>query len=185
MGARSNAWANFAYFPWKDHGIQSPEQDGEVNNVISFGFLVGLFFQELCKVPNLQLPVLAHFHEWMAGLGLMRIKHLNLPVATVFTTHATLLGRYLCTDNPDFYNKLPWINPDQAAGHYNIYARYCVERGATHSADVFTTVSDITGLEAEKLLGRRPDFVTLNGLNIRTSQAACMNFRICINNIRK
>ena len=97
----------------------------------------------------------------------MRIKHLNLPVATVFTTHATLLGRYLCTDNPDFYNKLPWINPDHAAGHYNIYARYCIERGATHSADVFTTVSDITGLEAEKLLGRRPDMVTPNGLNIQ------------------
>ncbi len=97
----------------------------------------------------------------------MRIKHLNLPVATVFTTHATLLGRYLCTDNADFYSKLPWINPDHAAAHYNIFARYAIEKGATHSAEVFTTVSDITGLEAEKLLGRRPDMVTPNGLNIQ------------------
>ena len=116
FGAALERLGEFKYYLWKDHGIQAPD-DGEVNNVVSFGFLVGLFFQELCKVPNLQLPVLAHFHEWMGGLGLMRIKHLNLPVATVFTTHATLLGRYLCTDNPDFYNKLPWINPDHAAGH--------------------------------------------------------------------
>jgi glycogen synthase len=167
FGAALERLGEFKYFLWKDHGIQVNDGDWEVNNVTSFGFLVGLFFQELCKVPNMQLPVLAHFHEWMAGLGLMRIKHLNLPVATVFTTHATLLGRYLCTDNPDFYNKLPWINPDHAAGHYNIYARYCIERGATHSADAFTTVSDVTGLEAEKLLSRRPDVVTPNGLNIR------------------
>lgn len=156
----------FKYYLWKDHGIGVADHDGEVNTVVAFGFLVGLFFQELCKVPGLQLPVLAQFHEWMSGLGAMRIKFLDLPVATVFTTHATLLGRYLCTDNPDFYNKLPWINPEHAAGHYNIYARYCIERGATHCANVFTTVSDITGLEAEKLLGRRPDIVTPNGLNI-------------------
>ncbi len=167
FGAALERLGEFKYFLWKDHGIQVNDGDWEVNNVASFGFLVGMFFQELCKVPNLQLPMLAHFHEWMAGLGLMRIKHLNLPVATVFTTHATLLGRYLCTDNADFYSKLPWINPDHAAGHYNIYARYCVERGATHSADVFTTVSDVTGLEAEKLLARRPDVVTPNGLNLR------------------
>ena len=167
FGAALDRLGEFKYYLWKDHGIQAPDNDWEVNNTLSFGCLVGIFFQELCKVPNVQLPVLAHFHEWMSGLGLMRIKHLNLPVATVFTTHATLLGRYLCTDNPDFYNKLPWVNPDHAAGHYNIYARYCIERGATHSADVFTTVSDVTGLEAEKLLARRPDVVTPNGLNIR------------------
>ncbi len=167
FGAALDRLGEFKYYLWKDHHIEAPEADWEVNNVVSFGFLVGLFFQELTKVPNVQLPVLAHFHEWMAGIGAMRIKHLNLPVATVFTTHATLLGRYLCTDNPDFYNKLPWINPDHAAAHYNIYARYAIEKAATHSSDVFTTVSDITGLEAEKLLGRRPDTVTPNGLNIQ------------------
>jgi glycogen synthase len=167
FGAAMNRLGEFKYYLWKDHGISTPDDDGEVNNTVSFGFLVGQFFQELCKVPHVQLPMLAHFHEWMGGVGAMRIKFLNLPVATVFTTHATLLGRYLCTDNPDFYSKLPWINPDQAAGHYNIYARYCLERGATHSCDVFTTVSDVTGLEAEKLLSRRPDVVTPNGLNIR------------------
>jgi len=166
FAAAMNRLGEVKYYLWKDHGIQPSESDWETNNVAVFGFLVGMFFQQLCAAPNVQLPVIAHFHEWMGGLGVMRVKHLNLPIATVFTTHATLLGRYLCTDNPDFYSKLPWINSDQAAGHYNIYARYCIERGATHSADVFTTVSDITGLEAEKLLARKPDVITPNGLNI-------------------
>ncbi len=167
FGAAYHRLGEFKYSLWKDHGIQVPDNDWEVNNVTVFGYLVGMLLQQVTEVPDVQLPVLAHFHEWMGGLAILRAKFLNLPVATVFTTHATLLGRYLCTDNPDFYSKLPWINPDHAAGHYNIYARYCIERGAAHCADVFTTVSDITGFEAEKLICRRPDVITPNGLNIQ------------------
>ncbi len=156
----------FKHILWADHRIESPPADGDVDNVIAFGFLAGMFFQVLSEVCAGRRPIVAHFHEWMSGLGLMRIKYLKLPVASVFTTHATLLGRYLCTDNPDFYAKIDHINADHAAGHYNIYARYCIERGAADQADVFTTVSDVTALEAEKLLCRRPDVVTPNGLNI-------------------
>ena len=157
----------FKYMLWKDHGVQAPDEDSEVNNVTAFGFLTGLFFQELCRTANGRRQILAHFHEWMAGLGAMRIRFLKLPVATVFTTHATLLGRYLCTDNADFYAKIDHINPDHAAGHYRIYPRYCIERGAAHCCDVFTTVSDVTALEAEKMLQRKPDLITPNGLNIQ------------------
>jgi glycogen(starch) synthase len=167
FAAAMNRMGEFKYYLWKDHGIQAADADYEVNNVTAFGFLVGMFFQQLCGVSGVPTPILAHFHEWMAGLGAMRIKFLNLPIATVFTTHATLLGRYLCTDNPDFYSKLPYIHPDDAAGHYNIYARYCIERGSTACADVFTTVSDVTGYEAERLLCRKPDVITPNGLNIQ------------------
>ena len=163
--AAFNRLGEFKYMLWKDHSIQAPDHDIDTNNVTMFGFLLGLFFQEFCRAAGPR-PIVAHFHEWMSGLGLMRLAFLKLPVATVFTTHATLLGRYLCTDNPDFYSKLDSINPDHAAGHYNIYARYCIERGAAHLADVFTTVSDITALEAEKLLHRKPDVVTPNGLNV-------------------
>ena len=157
----------FKYVLWKDHGIQAPDNDTDTNNVVVFGMLVGMFFQELCRFKPESRSIIAHFHEWMVGPGLMRINFLKLPVATVFTTHATLLGRYLCTDNPDFYSKLDSINPDHAAGHYAIYPRYCLERGAAQLADVFTTVSDITALEAEKLLLRKPDVITPNGLNIQ------------------
>lgn len=50
--------------------------------------------------------IVAHFHEWLAGLGLVLCRHRQMPIATIFTTHATLLGRYLCAGNVDFYNKL-------------------------------------------------------------------------------
>ena len=50
--------------------------------------------------------VVAHFHEWLAGVGLILLRLWGVDVATVFTTHATLLGRYLCAGNIDFYNNL-------------------------------------------------------------------------------
>lgn len=50
--------------------------------------------------------MVAHFHEWLAGIGLCLCRARRLPVATIFTTHATLLGRYLCAGAVDFYNNL-------------------------------------------------------------------------------
>lgn len=171
IGSVWSRLGEFKYLMWVDHRIGCPDNDGEVNNVVVLGFLVTMFLQQVCNAPGANLPILAHYHEWMGGLAALRVKHLGLPVAQVFTTHATLLGRYLCTDNEDFYSRLPDINPDHAAGHYNIYARYCIERGAADCAEVFTTVSDITGIEAEKLLGRKPDVLTPNGLNIQKFSA--------------
>ena len=103
----------------------------------------------------------------MGGVAVPRIAHLRLPVTTVFTTHATLLGRYLASDSPDFYNHLPFINADEQASKYNIYARFAIVRAAAHASTVFTTVSDVTAFESEKLLGRKPDAILPNGLNIR------------------
>jgi hypothetical protein len=34
---------------------------------------------------------------------------LGYDCALIFTTHATLLGRYLCAGSVDFYNHLPWV----------------------------------------------------------------------------
>uniref|UniRef100_A0A3Q3GKR1 Glycogen [starch] synthase n=1 Tax=Labrus bergylta TaxID=56723 RepID=A0A3Q3GKR1_9LABR len=115
--------------------------------------------------------IVAHFHEWLAGLGLVLCRHRQLPIATIFTTHATLLGRYLCAGNVDFYNKLANFNVDKEAGDRQIYHRYCLERAAAHCAHVFTTVSQITAIEAEYLLKRKPDIVTPNGLNVKKFSA--------------
>jgi glycogen(starch) synthase len=45
---------------------------------------------------------------------------------------------------------------DKEAGDRGIYHRYCIERAAVHCAHVFTTVSEITGVEVEHLLRRKP-----------------------------
>ena len=83
-----------------------------------------------------------------------------------------MLGRYLCASgNVDFYNSLASIDVDHEAGKYGIYHRYCIERAAVHTADVFTTISQITALEAEYLLKRKPDGILPNGLNVTKFQA--------------
>jgi glycogen(starch) synthase len=154
------------YLLWADHGISTTADDGEVNEVVAFGFTVAEFFRHLTAVAQGR-AILAHFHEWMGGLAVPRIAHMRLPVGTIFTTHATLLGRYLAADSPDFYGHLPFINADEQAAKYNIYPRYAIEKAATHAATVFTTVSEVTAFEAEKLLGRHPDQILPNGLNIQ------------------
>lgn len=108
------------------------------------------------KLDNVRPPIIAHFHEWLAGVALVLLKNRNLNIATIFTTHATLLGRYLCAGDVDFYNNLNRFDVDAEAGKRQIYHRYCIERAAAHCADVFTTVSHITAYEAEFLLKRRP-----------------------------
>jgi len=154
------------YLMWKDHGISTVASDGEVNEVIAFGFAVTEFFKHLTAILPGQ-RILAHFHEWMGGVAVPRIAHLRFPVSTIFTTHATLLGRYLASDDPDFYEHLSQVDPAAAATHYNIYPRFAIERAAAHAATIFTTVSEVTAVETSKLLGRLPDAILPNGLNIQ------------------
>jgi glycogen(starch) synthase len=164
--ARFNRLGEDKYFMWTDHGISTLTNDGEVNEVVAFGFTVTEFFRELTSVAP-GATVLAHFHEWMGGVAVPRIAHLRLPVTTVFTTHATLLGRYLAGDNPNFYNQLPYLNSDAEAAKYQILPRHQIEKAAAHASTVFTTVSEVTAVEAEHILGRKPDVILPNGLNIR------------------
>ena len=105
--------------------------------------------------------MIAHFHEWLAGVALVLTRKRSIPISTIFTTHATLLGRYLCAGDVDFYNNLKYFDVDAEAGKRGIYHRYCIERAAAHCADVFTTVSHITAYEAEWLLKRKPGKLNL------------------------
>jgi glycogen(starch) synthase len=154
------------FLMWQDHHIETPPDDGELNETIAFGFAVAEFFRHFTQVMK-DRPILAHFHEWMGGVAVPRIAHMRLPVSTVFTTHATLLGRYLAGDNPHFYDQLPYIDPDREAAKYLIYPRFAIERAAAHASTVFTTVSEVTAVEAERLLGRSPEVIVPNGLNIQ------------------
>ena len=158
------------YALWADHHISTTQDDAEVNEVVAFGFSVTELFARLSAKAGSR-PILAHFHEWMAGVAIPRIAHLKLPVATVFTTHATLLGRYLAGDNPNFYEQLPYTDPDAMAAKYQIYAKWQIERAATHASTVFTTVSEVTDAEAQQLLGRKADAIVPNGLNIQRFSA--------------
>lgn len=156
---------------WDVAGIPSPPDDHETNEAIVFGYLVAWFLGEfVCHEKK--TAVIAHFHEWLAGVALPLCKARKIDVTTVFTTHATILGRYLCAGSVDFYNHLQWFDVDHEAGKRGIYHRYCIERASAHSSDVFTTVSHITAYESEHLLKRKPDGVLPNGLNVTKFAAA-------------
>ncbi|PPQ78889.1 hypothetical protein CVT25_002377 [Psilocybe cyanescens] len=155
---------------WNLAGIPSPPSDHETNETIVFGYLVAWFLGDYVA-RQLTTAVIAHFHEWQAGLAIPLCRKRHIDVTTVFTTHATLLGRYLCAGSVDFYNNLQYFDVDHEAGKRGIYHRYCIERSATHCADVFTTVSHITAYESEHLLKRKPDGVLPNGLNVVKFQA--------------
>ncbi|XP_018318570.1 glycogen [starch] synthase [Agrilus planipennis] len=178
MDIGSAAWKLDEYKSelWSKSNIGIPHLDIETNDALILGCMVTDFLAEFRTAAEefgdgIPPRIVAHFHEWQAGLGLImtRMRHIN--VATLFTTHATLLGRYLCAGNIDFYNSLDKFNVDEEAGRRQIYHRYCIERAATHLAHVFTTVSDITGFEAEHLLKRKPDVITPNGLNVKKFSA--------------
>ncbi|XP_065715740.1 glycogen [starch] synthase, muscle isoform X2 [Patagioenas fasciata] len=156
---------------WESCAIGVPWYDREANDAVLFGFLVAWFLGEFAAQSEERPFIVGHFHEWLAGLGLVLSRARRLPVATIFTTHATLLGRYLCAGSVDFYNNLQSFDVDKEAGERQIYHRYCLERAAAHCAHVLTTVSHVTAAEAEHLLKRKPDLVTPNGLNVRKFSA--------------
>uniref|UniRef100_A0A3B4XNX5 Glycogen [starch] synthase n=2 Tax=Seriola lalandi dorsalis TaxID=1841481 RepID=A0A3B4XNX5_SERLL len=156
---------------WQTCNIGLPYHDREANDSLILGSLIAWFFKELTDNLGDKPNVVAHFHEWQAGPGLILSRSRKIPMATVFTTHATLLGRYLCAGNADFYNNLDKFNIDKEAGERQIYHRYCLERAAVHCAHVFTTVSQITAVEANHMLHRKPDVVTPNGLNVKKFSA--------------
>lgn len=159
------------YLLWEHHGISSPPGDGLLDQVVAFGYLVKNFFWELSHIDKKQ-PIIAHFHEWMAGTPIPDMRRDRLDnVKIVFTTHATLLGRYLAMNNPVFYDHLGFTDWQKEAKHFNIEAQVNIERAATHGAHIFTTVSDVTARECAQLLGREPDVILPNGLNIERYEA--------------
>lgn len=148
-----------------DHKINIVNPDVLLQEVLFFGHLVTYFFRTLNSIATGK-EIIAHFHEWMTGMPIGRIKKENLKVRTVFTTHATILGRYVAMNDNNFYRNLSSIEWLPAAQKFYIESQVRLERMAANDCDVFTTVSEVTGKECEFLLGRKPDQIVPNGLNL-------------------
>ena len=151
---------------WQCHGIPAPDTDDLLHQVIAFGHLTTIFFQHLAAQVTAGQRLLGHFHEWMTGVSIPELRRLQVPVHLLFTTHATLLGRYLAMNDADFYDHLMWVNWEAEARKFNIEPAVRMERAAAHGSHVFTTVSELTVRECIYLLDRIPDAVLPNGLNI-------------------
>jgi glycogen(starch) synthase len=158
--------AEIKYLLWEHHQIPLPAADGLIDSVVAFGYMVEHFFRTLLAAKTLDAPVVAHFHEWMSASAIPELRRAAVPLSIVFTTHATQLGRYLAMNDTWFYDHLPFVDWLSDAKRFNIEAQVRIERSAAHGAHVFTTLSDITGYECEFLVGRKPDMLLPNGLNI-------------------
>lgn len=151
---------------WLHHSIPMPPADDLLHQVVAFGHLSTVFFQHVAAAQAPGGQLLGHFHEWMTGVAIPEMRRQQVPAHVVFTTHATMLGRYLAMNDPNFYDHLMWVNWAAEARNFNIEAAVRMERAAAHGAHVFTTVSELTVRECIYLLDRIPDAVLPNGLNI-------------------
>jgi glycogen(starch) synthase len=154
------------YLLWKNHGISITAGNTLVDQVVTFAYLTKLFIDELIRLAGNEYNLIAHFHEWMAGLPILDLKREKQPVKTIFTTHATQLGRHLAINSPMFYSHLPFFKWEEEAKKFGIETEARIEYACAQSVDVFTTVSDVTARECKHLLKRKPEAILPNGLNI-------------------
>ena len=148
---------------WEWYGVNSMAAYGDYDEGCVFAYasarVIESMYRYLCPLRS---KVVAHFNEWTTGMGVLYLKHQLPSVATMFTTHATCVGRSICGNNKPLYDYLPGYFGDQMADELNITSKHSVEKHAALMADCFTTVSDITAAECNQLLERMP-LVTPNG----------------------
>lgn len=148
---------------WEWFRVNSLVAYGDYDEGCAFALASALVIENLYKhfCPQ-RSQVVAHFNEWTTGMGALYIKHYLPAIATVFTTHATCIGRSICGNNKPLYDQLPNYSGDQMADELNMVSKHSLEKQTALAVDVFTTVSDITAAECTQLLGRQP-LVTPNG----------------------
>lgn len=168
--------AEMKYFLWKDLAIETHGCDAETDGVVAFGYVVADLLTAV-RVRMAEAPLLAQFHEWQAAIAIPLLKFRKVRVPTIFTTHATQIGRSLSAANLDLYQILDQVDPDEVARKHGIIDRFQIERAAARDATVFTTVSEITAQESERFLGRKADFLLPNGLNVDRSAGAPHEFQ--------
>lgn len=149
---------------WELYNVDSLHAYGDYPEAAAFSHAAALVIESLCRHMGYTEGegVIAHFDEWTTGMGLLHVKAELPKAATVFTTHATSIGRSICGNGKQLYAYFSGYNGDQMAGELNMQSKHSLEKAAAHQADCFTTVSDVTARECHQLLEAAPH-VTPNG----------------------
>lgn len=155
----------FARF-WEDYELDSISGQWDYVEPALFGYgagkVIGNFYEYHCTSHE---RIIANFHEWMTGAGVLYLEKHVPQVGTVFSTHATILGRSVASNGSNLYDLMDRMDPDATARNYNIFAKFSLEKCSAREADCFVTVSRITAGECKHLLGKDPDVITPNGFN--------------------
>ncbi len=156
---------------WEDYKIDSLRTDAWFNDPLVWSWGCGMLLEKLSHALKLKKPV-AHFHEWLSGIAMLYVKKSPAHFAAVFTTHATMLGRTMAGFGEDIHKE---IHDGIKAGRtvdlkkaytYNMEAKHLTEIACAKTCDVMTTVSENLANEVQYILGRRPDVVLPNGLEM-------------------
>ena len=149
---------------WERYGVDSLHAYGDYDDSAMFSYatakVVESFFRfYLCNCTN----VIFHANEWQTCFAALALQHDVPEIATIFTTHATGIGRSIAGNNKPLYNYLQAYNGDQMADELNMQSKHSIEKQTAHYVDCFTTVSDITAVECKELLDKPVDAVLPNG----------------------
>ena len=153
---------------WERYRVDSLHAYGDYDEACAFSLAAAMVIESICdhmraEAKGRGLNIIAHFDEWTTGMGLLYTNWRQPSVATIFTTHATSIGRSICGNNKPLYDYMRGYYGDQMAAELNMQSKHSLEKAAAQAADCFTTVSDVTAAECEQLLERRPDVITPNG----------------------
>ena len=151
---------------WNTQQLDSLNASWDFTESALFGYAIGKVLDSFIHFQvGVRERAIAHFHEWMSGTALLYVKKELPQVGTIFTTHATVLGRSIAGNGWALYNYLEEYKPSELAYRFSVQHKHFLEAKAACEADVFTTVSDITAREAAHFLGRIPEVVTPNGFD--------------------
>lgn len=152
----------FAQF-WESYKLDSITGQWDYVEPALFGFAAGKLIESFTNFYTDRQNIIAQFHEWMTGTGILYLKSATPWIGTSFTTHATVLGRSVAGNNRPLYGKMKDYNPLLVAREFNVLAKQSLEKISATEASVFTTVSEITSKECSHFLGKDVDIVTPNG----------------------
>lgn len=149
---------------WEDFQVDSLHAYGDYDEASMFSYAAGLVVESFYLFYlGATKRVIYHGNEWMTGLGLLYIQKHVPAIATIFTTHATSIGRSIAGNNKPLYDYLAGYNGNQMAAELNMQSKHSIERQTAHHVDCFTTVSDIAARECAQLLEKPVDVVLPNG----------------------
>ena len=149
---------------WNDFRVDSIKAYGDYDEACMFSLAAGKFVESVYShFIDKSAKVVYQAHEWMSGCGLLYIKKHCPKVGTIFTTHATSIGRSITTNNKPLYDYFNGYNGDQMAEELHMEAKHSIEKQAALNADCLTTVSHATDLECRQFFGRSSDVLLLNG----------------------
>ena len=151
---------------WEKYSVDSLHAYGDYDEASMFSYAAALVVESFYKhYLNDQQRVIYHANEWMCGLGALYINNKLPQIGTVFTTHATSIGRSIAGNMKPLYDYLFAYNGDQMAGELNMQSKHSIEKQTAWNVDCFTTVSDITAKECVELLDKPVDVVLPNGFD--------------------